>query len=52
MAGDNVALPVSVGQRCADQTQQLIAGNDSADKWFAAMVRRSDAHRRALGLSG
>jgi ribulose-5-phosphate 4-epimerase/fuculose-1-phosphate aldolase len=52
MAGDNVALPVSVGQRCADQAQQLIAGNAFADKWFAAMVRRSDAHRRVLGLSG
>jgi ribulose-5-phosphate 4-epimerase/fuculose-1-phosphate aldolase len=52
MAGDNVALPNSVGQRCADQTQQLIAGNDFADKWFAAMVRRSEARRRAQGLPG
>jgi len=47
MAGDNVALPASVSQRCADQTQQLIAGNDFADKWFAAMVRQSEARQRA-----
>ena len=52
MAGDNVALPVTIGQRCADQAQQLIAGSDFADKWFAAMVRRSEARRRAQGLSG
>jgi hypothetical protein len=45
MAGGNVALPGSVGQRRADQTQRLIAGNDFADKWFAAMVRRNDAPR-------
>jgi ribulose-5-phosphate 4-epimerase/fuculose-1-phosphate aldolase len=52
MAGDNIALPESVGQHCANQTQQLIAGNDFANKWFAAMVRRSDARRRVLGLGG
>ena len=52
MAGDNVALSESVGQHCAEQTQQLIANNDFAEKWFAAMVRRSDARRRVPGLSG
>jgi ribulose-5-phosphate 4-epimerase/fuculose-1-phosphate aldolase len=52
MAGDNVALRESVGQHCAAQTQQLVVNNDFAEKWFAAMVRRSDARRRSLGLSG
>jgi ribulose-5-phosphate 4-epimerase/fuculose-1-phosphate aldolase len=46
MAGDNVALPADIGQKCADLTQQLIAGHDFAEKWFAAMVRRMAAHRR------
>jgi hypothetical protein len=32
LAGGNAALPVSVGQRCADQTQRLFAGNGFADK--------------------
>ncbi len=46
MAGDNVALPVAIGQRCADLTQQLIAGHDFAEKWFAAMVRRMRSRRQ------
>ena len=50
MAGDNVALPEAIGRHCAEQTQQLIAHNDFAEKWFAAMVRRSDARRRVQGL--
>ena len=52
MAGDNVALPVQIGERCAALTQQLIANNDYAEKWFAAMVRRSNASRRMFGLQG
>jgi ribulose-5-phosphate 4-epimerase/fuculose-1-phosphate aldolase len=50
MSGRNVTLPNAISQRCADQTQQLLAGNDFAGKWFAAMVRRSEARRRTLGL--
>jgi len=45
MAGDNTALPVAIGQKCADLTQQLISGHDFAEKWFAAMVRRMHARR-------
>ena len=45
MAGDNVALPEAIGRKCADLTQQLIAGHDFAEKWFAAMVRRMAARR-------
>ncbi len=51
MAGDNVALPVSIGQRCAELTQQLIAGHDFAEKWFAAMVRQRHARQAARGLA-
>jgi ribulose-5-phosphate 4-epimerase/fuculose-1-phosphate aldolase len=48
MAGDNVALPESIGRRCAELTEQLITGNhEFAEKWFAAMVRKSRARRRA-----
>lgn len=46
MAGDNTALPVAIGQKCADLTQQLISGHDFGEKWFAAMVRRMQARRR------
>lgn len=46
MAGDNVALPASIGQKCADLTQQLIASHDFAEKWFAAMVRKMRARPR------
>ncbi|NDY93673.1 class II aldolase/adducin family protein [Ideonella livida] len=45
MAGDNVALPHAVSQRCADLTQQLIAGDDFAEKFFAAMVRQMRGRR-------
>jgi len=45
LPGDNVALPHSVSQRCADLTQQLIQGNDFAEKFFAAMVRQMKAKR-------
>lgn len=51
MAGDDVALPEAIGRRCADLTQKLIAGDGFADKWFAAMVRQSNAGRRARGLA-
>jgi len=47
--GDNVALPHSVSQRCADLTQQLIHGDDFAEKFFAAMVRQMRARQRRLG---
>lgn len=45
LPGDNVALPHSVSQRCADLTQQLIQGDDFAEKFFAAMVRQMKARR-------
>ncbi|CAN5587935.1 class II aldolase/adducin family protein [soil metagenome] len=46
MAGDNVALPTEIGERCASLTEQLISGNhEFAQKWFAAMVRKSRARR-------
>lgn len=47
--GDNVALPRTISQRCADLTQQLIHGNDFAEKFFAAMVRQMRARQRRLG---
>jgi ribulose-5-phosphate 4-epimerase/fuculose-1-phosphate aldolase len=50
MAGDNVALAESIGQKCAEQTQQLIAGSGYAAKWFDAMVRRCEVYRRVNGL--
>ena len=52
MAGPNVELPQEIGERCAKLTQHLIATNDLAEKWFAAMVRRSDVRRRVEGLGG
>ncbi|MEN9890385.1 MAG: hypothetical protein RLY78_680 [Pseudomonadota bacterium] len=45
--GDNVALPHAISQRCADLTQQLIRGDDFADKFFAAMVRQMRSRRSA-----
>lgn len=50
MAGDNVALPVSIGQRCADLGRRLSASEGFADTWFAAMVRKSQHFRRSEGL--
>jgi len=47
LPGDNVALPHAVSQRCADLTQQLIHGDDFAEKFFAAMVRQMHSRRRA-----
>jgi ribulose-5-phosphate 4-epimerase/fuculose-1-phosphate aldolase len=43
MKGDDVALPATVSQRCADLTQQLIHADDFAEKFFAAMVRQMQA---------
>lgn len=48
LAGDNVALPASVSQRCADLTAQLIREDGFAVKFFDAMVRRMQARRRAF----
>ena len=47
MAGADTVLPAGIGQKCADLTQQLIAGHDFAEKWFAAMVRKMSARRAA-----
>jgi ribulose-5-phosphate 4-epimerase/fuculose-1-phosphate aldolase len=52
MAGDNVALPEAVSQRCADLAGDLVAHGNFADKWFAAMVRKSRIYRRNQGLDG
>jgi ribulose-5-phosphate 4-epimerase/fuculose-1-phosphate aldolase len=45
IAGDNLALPGSISQRCADLTAQLIANDGFADTFFAAMLRRMQASR-------
>ena len=45
MAGADTVLPAGIGQKCADLTQQLIAGHDFAEKWFAAMVRKMAAKK-------
>ena len=47
MTGDDVPLPATLGQRCADLTQQLIGNDDFAEKWFAAMVRQRRARSGA-----
>ncbi|WP_443112121.1 class II aldolase/adducin family protein [Aquabacterium sp. OR-4] len=43
--GDNVALPETIGQRCAELTAQLIREDGFAEKFFAAMVRRMRSRR-------
>ena len=45
MAGDNVALPESIAQRCAGLTAQLIREDGFAEKFFDAMVRQMHAKR-------
>ena len=45
MAGDNVALPASISQRCSDLTAQLIREDGFAHKFFDAMVRQMHNRR-------
>lgn len=43
--GDNVALPESVSQRCADLCAQLNRESNFAEKFFDAMVRQMQSKR-------
>jgi ribulose-5-phosphate 4-epimerase/fuculose-1-phosphate aldolase len=45
MAGDNVPLPASISQRCAELTAQLNREDGFADKFFDAMVRQMHSRR-------
>lgn len=49
LAGDNVALPGAVSQRCADLTAQLIREDGFAEKFFDAMVRQMRSRQARRG---
>ncbi|MBJ7536221.1 class II aldolase/adducin family protein [Marinomonas transparens] len=47
LGGEDVPLPETISQKCAEQTQMLISNSGFANKFYTAMVRKMESERGA-----